>query len=394
MPFFSIIIPVYNTEKYLKRCLDSVVNQTFRNIEIIVVNDCSPNTIECDSIIDSYNDNRIIYIKHNENKGLLAARKTGYLKALGEYIITVDSDDYVDFNMCDTIYKVVCDKKVDIVHFSVQAFVDTSLFNDKKEYIREIKKVERYASSTRSLINRDYLFLEFLEEKIGHNMWGKAYKKCIIDKIIPFIPDIRLVNAEDMLQSFIIFYFAKNYISISDSLYYYFISSGDSNKNTDRLSLEEFEYMCESNSKACSYIDDFLKIQNVYNIYSNYYNKIYFRQFNLLKSKIRDERYTTILNKYFSNNNYDRYIDIINYEKDNIKKYTYLIDKLTPYFFSIILYEYYINIKILGIRINLTTKNCFSKPYIVSFNSLLKNIFSINAIDKYMTILFIKIPIK
>ena len=73
---FSIIIPVYNTEKYLRRCLDSVVNQTFNDIEIIIVNDFSQGN--CKEIIEEYQkkDNRIKYIEHSENKSLLQARKT------------------------------------------------------------------------------------------------------------------------------------------------------------------------------------------------------------------------------------------------------------------------------------------------------------------------------
>ncbi|WP_143277871.1 glycosyltransferase family 2 protein, partial [Brachyspira sp. G79] len=79
IPFFSIIIPVYNTEKYLKKCLDSVINQTFKDIEIIIVNDHSPKN--CDEIVSQYKDERIVYIKHEVNKGLLLARKTGNIKA-------------------------------------------------------------------------------------------------------------------------------------------------------------------------------------------------------------------------------------------------------------------------------------------------------------------------
>lgn len=98
----SIIIPVYNTEKYLKRCLDSVIKQTYRNIEIIVVNDCSPGNAE--EIIHYYmeQDNRIKYITYEKNKGLFCARLKGAEIATGDYIAFIDSDDYVtiDFYNC------------------------------------------------------------------------------------------------------------------------------------------------------------------------------------------------------------------------------------------------------------------------------------------------------
>ena len=91
----SVIIPVYNTEKYIKRCLESVVNQSFKNIEIVIVDDCSPDNSH--SIIESYqkNDSRIKYIKHPHNKGLLWARITGIRNATGKYILHLDADDAI-----------------------------------------------------------------------------------------------------------------------------------------------------------------------------------------------------------------------------------------------------------------------------------------------------------
>ena len=93
----SIVIPVYNTAVYLKECLDSIINQTYSNIEIICVDDCSPdNSAE---IIKEYaaKDNRIKYIKHSENKKQGAARNTGIDAASGKYITFIDSDDYLSY---------------------------------------------------------------------------------------------------------------------------------------------------------------------------------------------------------------------------------------------------------------------------------------------------------
>ena len=73
-------------------------------------------------------------------------------------------------------------------------------------------KAEWYVSSSRSLIDERYLLYEVIEEKIPHNMWGKAYKASIIKKITEYIPDIKLMNAEDMLQSLMIYYFAESYL--------------------------------------------------------------------------------------------------------------------------------------------------------------------------------------
>ena len=110
----SIIVPVYNTEKYLDKCLNSLVNQTLKDIEIIVVNDESPDNSQ--KIIDKYNKkykNIKSYIK--KNGGLSDARNFGIKKATCEYIVFIDSDDYVDITLIEKLYNHAIDNKLDIV---------------------------------------------------------------------------------------------------------------------------------------------------------------------------------------------------------------------------------------------------------------------------------------
>ena len=99
----SIIVPIYKVEKYLKQCLDSILNQTYENIEIILVDDGSPDN--CGKICDEYasNDKRIRVI-HKENGGLSSARNAGLDVATGEYISFIDSDDYVSENFIKRLY--------------------------------------------------------------------------------------------------------------------------------------------------------------------------------------------------------------------------------------------------------------------------------------------------
>ena len=102
-PLISVIVPVYNVEKYLRKCVDSIVNQTYKNLEIILVDDGSPDN--CGKICDEFAemDNRVMVI-HKENGGLSSARNAGLDIATGEYITFVDSDDYIEN---DTYEKVV-----------------------------------------------------------------------------------------------------------------------------------------------------------------------------------------------------------------------------------------------------------------------------------------------
>lgn len=98
----SIIVPIYNVEKYLERCVDSLVNQTYENIEIILVDDGSPDY--CPQLCDEYakKDSRIVVI-HKKNGGLSDARNYGLCKASGEYILYVDSDDYIELDSCEKL---------------------------------------------------------------------------------------------------------------------------------------------------------------------------------------------------------------------------------------------------------------------------------------------------
>lgn len=108
MPKISIIVPVYNTEKYLAKCLDSLVNQTLTDIEIIIINDGSTDNSE--KIIKEYQKkySNIVYIK-NTNHGQGHARNLGITAAKGEYLTFVDSDDYVELNMLEELYDETCD---------------------------------------------------------------------------------------------------------------------------------------------------------------------------------------------------------------------------------------------------------------------------------------------
>ena len=103
MPKISVIIPVYNTEKYLEQCLESVINQTYKDLEIICVNDAS--TDNSFDVINEYSkkDSRIKYINFETNKGVSAARNVGLEAATGDYICFIDSDDWIEQTQTETM---------------------------------------------------------------------------------------------------------------------------------------------------------------------------------------------------------------------------------------------------------------------------------------------------
>lgn len=109
----SIVTTAYNIEKFVKRCLDSLISQTYKNIEIIVVNDCS--TDKTMDIVNQYNDARIIVINHNENMGAGWARRHGIEAATGEYVITVDGDDWLSPDFIEKLVENAKQTNADIV---------------------------------------------------------------------------------------------------------------------------------------------------------------------------------------------------------------------------------------------------------------------------------------
>lgn len=135
VPKVSVVIPVYNTEKYLKHCIESLTHQTLKEIEIIIVDDGSKEqcALLCDELAKSDERIRVIH-KKNEGQGL--ARNTGINASVGEYIGFVDSDDYVDLKMYETLYTVAQKNDADIVMSGI-SFVGGNTFSKAGEYIEK-----------------------------------------------------------------------------------------------------------------------------------------------------------------------------------------------------------------------------------------------------------------
>ena len=138
-PKLSIIIPVYNTELYLKECLDSIINQTLKDFEIILVNDCSPDNSEAIILEYMSKDPRIKYIKHEKNLRQGGARNTGIKNAIGEWITFIDSDDYIDLN----IYKKTLEKcEAEGTQFGVFLYQEFPQKNIWHDYSQELSRAQ------------------------------------------------------------------------------------------------------------------------------------------------------------------------------------------------------------------------------------------------------------
>lgn len=176
----SVIVPVYNVEKYLAKCLDSLVNQTLEDIEIIVVNDGSPDNSE--KIILEYKEkypDKIIYLK-KENGGLSDARNFGFKHARGEYISFIDSDDYVSVDTFELLYEKAKTNDFDMVICDLNY-----IYPDKKQFV--------HCNLNHDLLTKNEVkkHMSFLYPAV----WNKLYKKELI-KNLSFKKDIWYEDVE------------------------------------------------------------------------------------------------------------------------------------------------------------------------------------------------------
>ena len=192
MPKISIIVPVYNTEKYIKKCLNSLVNQTLKDIEIIVVNDGS--TDKSETIIKEYEQKYMKKIKYlvKKNGGLSDARNYGIKYATGEYVGFVDSDDYVSETMYEKLYNKAIKTGAELVECNVKWIYEKK---EKIDAIEEITKKEDYFIYGRVMACNKIIKRKSLQENNIMFPIGLRYEDVeLYYKLIPYINKMSLVK--------------------------------------------------------------------------------------------------------------------------------------------------------------------------------------------------------
>ncbi len=202
MTDISIIVPVYNAEKYLKKCLDSLVNQTKKELEFILINDGS--TDKSEEIIKTYKDKRIKYFK-NKNQGIGKTRNFGIEKSSGKYLMFLDSDDYFSNDACEILYKEAEKEKADLIVFDY--------YRVEKGNLNEVK-IESFNATN---IKADSSLLL----KINLGPCNKIYKTDLIkNNGIKFEESLKY---EDTLFVVKAIYNAQKIIKLNRFLHYYMI---------------------------------------------------------------------------------------------------------------------------------------------------------------------------
>lgn len=212
MPKISIVIPIYNVEKFLPRCLESVLGQTFTDFEVICVNDGSPD--KCFDILEKYSqkDSRIIIV-NQKNQGLSMARNNGIKLAKGEYIYFLDSDDAIHPQCLETVVFVAHKNNSDLVCFQFENY-----YINKSDEVSFFNK--RIDLQSLDVISPDQPLEHVLTTGIygiHYNVWTKFYKKSLLQEI-EFIPKIKF---EDYPHTFDVLLMHPRTTILNETLYLY-----------------------------------------------------------------------------------------------------------------------------------------------------------------------------
>lgn len=252
----SIIIPVYNTQNYLSRCLETLVNQTFRDFEIVIVNDASTDNSE--KIINEY-ATKYSYIKHcnlPQNIGVGNARNIGIEYANSQYISFIDSDDWVDSTYYERMVSSIIDTSADICVSGIKTEVEDVYYTKN-----------RYNYSNNIIV--DNLFcLHSLTDQYNHDIKispivnNKIYKKDLLIENNLWFNKTR--RAQDIYFSFMVFVYANKVSLINDTFYHYYQRDGSATHNFSNKYIDDYFYILFTLKKT-------LVERNLYNMYEKEY---------------------------------------------------------------------------------------------------------------------------
>lgn len=307
----SIIIPVYNVKEYVEKCIESVLNQTYKNIEVIIINDGS--TDGCEKIVNKYaqKDKRIKVI-NKENGGLASARNIGLKLVTGNYVMFVDSDDWIAENTIEKLYKELKKEKYDIIEFGYTKV-------DEKSII-----VDGYKFYEKKLLSNESILKEYFSNNIIQEVvWNKIYNRNILQGIsmqegriyedYMVMPEI-LINTNELLIIPDIFY---SYLQRRNSI----VHSKFSKKNLDWIYAGNYVIdFCNKNIKKYEYAARLRKIM----LCVQQYNE-------LIKSDIETNekiKYKNIILKEFKK-------DYTEAKKMNILKKEKMTKRMLYYLFNI-----------------------------------------------------------
>lgn len=292
----SVIVPIYNVEKYLDICIESIVNQTYKNLEIILVDDGSLDN--CSQICDKWaeKDKRIVVI-HKKNGGLSDARNAGLNIATGEYIGFIDSDDWISKSMYEMLIKEMKKYNCDIIECGI------NYINDENGRI-----IRTTDCRNKHIFNVDEAMFELVNEKLLHQVvWNKLYRKECING---FLFKFGKYN-EDEFWTYRIIHKSKKVMCIPNKLYFYRQRGDSIMGNFSEKNLDALESRYERLIFFKKYYPNLVSNEQLRQIYLC----IYFYQ-KVLSINIDKKARKKILNKI------KKYYQLVNLDRTSLKKFT------------------------------------------------------------------------
>ena len=241
----SVLVPFYNVEKYVGRCVESLFSQTYSNIEYVFVNDCTPdNSMDIiNEYIDKFNvRNKCVIINHEVNKGISASRNDCLDNATGDYILFIDSDDYIDKDMVELLVKAAIENNADISGCGyIEEYKDHS-----------VEMPQRYTNDHTEMMRAITVLT------IKGVMWKLLIRRSVVEENqVRFIPDNTMVD--DYLFCCQVFFYAKSFASVDKCMYHY-IQYNPNNYSKTR------EFNITSQAKAFVKTEEFYKENGVYEL--------------------------------------------------------------------------------------------------------------------------------
>lgn len=297
---FSIIVPIYKVEEFLPKCIESILNQSYSNFELLLVDDGSPDS--CPQICDEYEkkDSRIRTI-HKKNGGLVSARNVGIANSRGNYICYVDGDDWIDKNLLKKVNKAINETDPDIVVFNLE-----KIYKDRKEPVKFDNRCGLY--NKKELSEEIYPIMmydpskPFCKGKVFPAACNKVYKKKLLEE--HYCRDERIKMGEDNAFVFECFLYAERVYYLDEILYEY----NQLNVNSFSNSYDAKRF--ENNMYLTKYIEKRILPNHEY-----MYNQI-----NAFKA------YWLIMAIFHEVKNKRKFFDSVNHLKNEIKRFKVIDD--------------------------------------------------------------------
>ena len=272
-PIISVIVPVYNVEQYIQKCIESLIAQTFGSFEVLIVDDGSEdNSIKIAE--NTFNGNRQFTVYKKENGGLSDARNFGIEKAQGLYLAFLDSDDFYDIYFLEKMYQKIISDNVDIV------ICDYQLVDEKYKYI-QTKEVKIYQS-----LNGEKAFLNNIKaEGINSGVWNKLYKKTLFD-------DIRYpvgIYYEDHATTYKLLLASSKISFVPEVLFYYVQREGSITNSINKKNIDDRFFVLKS-------MKEYLIQNNKYYNYKRDY-QIAYLQYVILSGAIQIVKHSRLYRK-------------------------------------------------------------------------------------------------